>query len=64
MGTQPILPHRDLILTADEVAGLLRISKAKAYRMMQVGELRSVRFGRTTGVRRQDLNKFIQEYAK
>ena len=39
----------NLILTAGEVAKILRISKAKVYRMMQLGEIPSVKFGRTSG---------------
>jgi excisionase family DNA binding protein len=50
------------ILTADEVADILRISKAKVYRMMQVGEIASVKFGRTSRVRLEDLNNFIQQH--
>lgn len=41
----------NLILTAGEVAKILRISKAMVYRMMQLGEIPSVRFGRTSRVR-------------
>jgi len=51
------------ILTAGEVAKILRISKAKVYRMMQLGEIPSVRFGRTSRVRHQDLDDFIQKHA-
>ena len=53
----------NLILTAGEVAKILRISKAKVYRMMQLGEIPSVRFGRTSRVRHQDLDDFIQTHA-
>ena len=52
-----------LILTAGEVAKILRISKAKVYRMMQLGEIPSVRFGRISRVRHQDLDDFIQKHA-
>jgi len=53
----------NLILTAGEVAKILRISKAKVYRMMQMGEIPLVRFGRTSRVRHQDLDDFIQKHA-
>jgi excisionase family DNA binding protein len=53
----------NLILTAGEVAKFLRISKAKVYRMMQLGEIPSVRFGRTSRVRHQDLDDFIQKHS-
>jgi excisionase family DNA binding protein len=58
----PIGPN--LILTAGEVAKILRISKSKVYRMMQQGEIPSVKFGRTSRVRHQDLNDFIQNHFK
>jgi excisionase family DNA binding protein len=50
------------ILTAGEVAKILRISKSKGDRMIQVGEIRSVEFGRTSRVRHQDLDDFIQNH--
>lgn len=53
----------NLILTAGEVAKILRISKAKVYRMMQLGEIPSVNFYRTSRVRHQDLDDFIQKHA-
>jgi excisionase family DNA binding protein len=63
--TVPIPPSRpDSILTAGEVAQILRLSKAKAYRLMQTGEIRSIQFDRTTRVRRQDLDEFIKTHMK
>ena len=53
----------NLILTEGEVAKILRISKSKVYRMIQVGEIPSVKFGRTSRVRHQDLDDFIQKHA-
>ena len=53
----------NLILTAGEVAKILRISKSKVYRMMQQGKLPSVKFDRTSRVRHQDLGDFIQNHA-
>ena len=50
------------ILTAEEVADILRISKAKVYQMMRVGEIPSVKFGRTSRVRLEDLSNFIQQH--
>jgi len=48
------------LLTAREVASLLHVSKAQAYRLIQQGELKSIRFGRTVRVRPEDLEAFIQ----
>jgi excisionase family DNA binding protein len=55
---------QNAILTADEVAKILRISKSKVYRMMQVGELSSVKFGRTSRVRLEDLQNFIRNHGE
>jgi excisionase family DNA binding protein len=57
-------PRSDSILTANEVAKILRISKAKAYQMIQRGEIPAVQFDRTTRVRQQDLEEFIREHVK
>jgi excisionase family DNA binding protein len=60
-----IMPSRpDSILKAAEVAQILGISKAKAYKLMQQGEIRSIQFGRTTRVHRQDLDEFIKTHMK
>jgi excisionase family DNA binding protein len=54
----------DSVLKAGEVAQILGISKAKAYKLMQQGEIRSIHFDRTTRVRRQDLDEFIMTHTK
>lgn len=56
------LPGSDDILTANQVAEILKISKAKAYKMMQQGEITAIQFGRTTRVRQQDLEEFIRAH--
>lgn len=48
-----------IFLTAPEIAEILRISKALAYRLIAKGEIKSVRFGRTVRVRDDDLEVFI-----
>jgi excisionase family DNA binding protein len=53
------LPEK--LLTAQEVALYLDISKAKAYQLMQTGELRPVKFDRTTRVTLKELNRFVEE---
>jgi len=57
-------PRQSSILTASEVADILRISKSKAYRMIQQGEIPAVHFDRTTRVRRQDLDEFVLGHMK
>ena len=50
----------DKLLTAQEVANLLNVSKAKAYQMMQRGEIASARMGHAVRLRRRDLDDFFQ----
>lgn len=57
-------PNSDKLMTAHEIADILNISKAKAYQLIQRGEIPAVIFGRTTRVRRQDLDEFIREHVK
>ena len=54
----------DGILKASDVAQILKISKGLAYRMMQQGEIPAIQFGRTTRVRRKDLEEFIRTHVK
>lgn len=49
------------LLNAREVAALLNISKALAYRLIATGQIPSVRFGRTVRVKPEDLEIFIQQ---
>ena len=49
------------LLDAEEVAQQLRISIALAYRLIQRGQIRSVRIGRLVRVRKQDLDRFIEQ---
>ncbi len=49
------------LLTAGEVAKILKISKSKAYRMIKIKEIPSVTMGKTVRVRPRDLEKFIEE---
>ena len=49
------------LLTADEVAEILNVSKSFAYQLMQRGgELPVVRLGRAARCRPQDLEEFIE----
>jgi excisionase family DNA binding protein len=54
-----VSPKTNTLLTAADVAKRLNISNAKAYQLMRDGDLPSVRFGRTTRVRPEDLEKLI-----
>lgn len=50
------------LLRADQVAIRLNISRALAYRLMQIGEIPTIRFHRTVRVRENDLDHFIQNH--
>ena len=47
------------VFTVDEVASKLRVGRAAAYRLVDSGELRSVRVGRTIRVPAQALDDFL-----
>jgi excisionase family DNA binding protein len=48
------------ILTVQDVAKVLRISIALAYRLVSDGQLPGIKFNRTVRVRQEDLENFIQ----
>lgn len=48
------------LLRANEVARVLNISRALAYRLMQTGKIPTVRINRSVRVRREDLESNIQ----
>lgn len=60
--TQAVTPKSEKLITAYEIAIVLNISKAKAYQLIQRGEIPPIKFGRTTSVRAQDLEKFLEEH--
>jgi len=49
----------DRLLTAGDIASRLNISKAKAYQLLQRGEIPCIRMDRTTRVRPVDLEAYI-----
>jgi excisionase family DNA binding protein len=48
------------LLNAKQVAEILNISKSKTYRFMQLGEIPTVRIGKSRRVRPEDLIKYIE----
>lgn len=52
-----------VLLTAVEVASVLRISKAHLYKMIKSGKIPSVRFGRSVRVKQDALDAFILKNA-
>jgi len=58
MKQQPIVPP---LLKASELSKLLQISKSCAYRLMKTGEIPTIRIGKSVRVRKEDLDKFIND---
>ena len=48
------------LLKAIEVAAILNVSRAMAYRLIQTGEIRSVHIGMARRVRLEDLQWYIE----
>jgi len=54
---------KDDILTIDEVAQVLKVSKRTVYRWIESGDLKTARLGRKTyRVFESDLRKFLKKY--
>ena len=51
------------LLKPAEVAEILQVSMAKAYALLKQGEIPTVRIGTNVRVRREDLEKYINEKA-
>jgi len=49
------------LLKGDEVARILNISRSQAYKLMQQGQIPTVRIGRSVRVRHESLWTFIEE---
>ncbi len=49
------------LMKAKEVAKILNLSKAMTYRLMQIGEIRTVRIGKARRVRPIDLQSYIND---
>lgn len=50
-----------LLLTVDEVAVALRISKSYAKKLVAAGEVRSVKVGRCRRIRTEDLSAYVAQ---
>ena len=55
-----LLRNNEQLLKATDVAYILNISRAMAYRLMQVGKIRTVSIGTSKRVRKKDLLKYIE----
>lgn len=52
------------MLTVKEVLKILKISRTTLYRMIEKGELKVYRFGRSIRVKQDDLRAFIEEHVE
>ena len=52
------------LLNGIEVARILNISKALAYRMMQKGDIKVIQFGKSVRVSESDLKTFIENHKR
>lgn len=49
------------LLTANEVADLLRVSRMTVYRLIKTGEMPTVRVGRSYRFREEDVHSYLME---
>ena len=56
-----IMPATKRLLKASEVAEMLQVSRAQAYRLMKIGEIPAVRVGSSVRVKRSDLEEYIEK---
>ena len=54
----------EAMLTLDEAAKVLRLSKSKLYLERKAGRLRTIRFGGVVRVRNEDLRRYVTEAAR
>ncbi len=55
--------EEEILLTAEDVARRLQVSRSFAYQMMRRDEIRAIRLGRSRRVRPEDLERFIESKA-
>jgi excisionase family DNA binding protein len=56
-----MVSEHPILLTADDVARILNVSRSFAYKMMQDGTMPVVKLGRARRVRPEHLEAFIEE---
>ena len=53
------VPSEDRLLTVREVAARMRVSNMTVYRLIQAGDLRAIRVGRSYRLRQGDVNSYL-----
>lgn len=61
MSTQSIAPVTPLLLTPEETADTLRVSRSKVYALIRSGALRSVKIGGSRRISATALSEFIED---
>ncbi len=56
-------PH-DSLMTVEEMARYLRISRAKAYALTSSGDIPTVRMGRSVRIRRDRLHEWLDNQSR
>lgn len=59
-----MVAYKNEILTVDEVTELLYIGKNTAYALLNSGELKGIRIGRSWRIPRESINDFILQKMK
>jgi excisionase family DNA binding protein len=59
--TQQLDTTNTRFLTVGEVAAILRVSTMTVYRLINSGELRAARIGRSFRLREEDLDRYVTE---
>ena len=61
INANPLIKPVDILLTGDDVAKILNISRSFAFQLMRQGGIPTVKLGRSVRVRKADLDQFISE---
>ena len=61
INSENLQPPIMILLTGNDIARILNISRSLAYQLMRRGNIQTVRFGRNVRVRPEDLNRFITD---
>jgi excisionase family DNA binding protein len=58
---EPYIKHAKLAYTIEEATGLLSLSRAQLYRLIDLGELCTVKIGKSRRVTSKQLDAFVRQ---